>query len=149
MWRFYFGIYVQEKKEEIDISIVTQHLLKIQEFGDSDDTLLFWHCAFEARNEVITNAVIKLVLNQSGKIRNDEDTNTVEFGYLNTAHDCAAIIYVIANIKGCNSMKLNFGNSGVRQSQITTLADVLESKCGSVLVNELKLNGNKLTDKLV
>ena len=73
----------------------------------------------------------------------------VDFGDPHTAHDCAAVLYVIDNMQECSDLIIDFSNSGISENQIRTLTDVLASKHGKLQVNllVLDLSGNKLTDK--
>ena len=102
--------------------------------GNSFPTL--FHCAFEAQNTLITNEVVQFYSeNCSRRTR--------------TAHDCAALLYIIAHIEECSDLKVNFTFSGVRDNQIRTLADILASKQGKLQVTCLYMSCNKLTGKCV
>ena len=139
IWRFFFGICFCSTKLEVkcDIKQVLHHVANKRKY--SVEVLSLCHCAFEAQNDVINNEVIH-ILNAS---------YSVSFGYPRTAHDCAAVLYVIANMQECSGMNINFSDSGVRENQVKTLTDILASKHGKLQVEELKLSGNKFTDKCV
>ena len=108
------------------------------------DTLVKYHCVFEAQNDVVTSEMIRLLIDSNNPYKIGST-----FGYPRTAHDCAAVLYVIANMQECSGMRIHFSNSGVREKQIKTLTDILASKHGKLQVKELDLRGNKLTDKCV
>ena len=136
IWRFFFGICFcsTELEAKCDIKQVIHCVAK------KGNKIYLCHCAFEAQNDYIVNSeIIQLLLAPY----NPYST----FGYPSTAHDCAAVLYVIANMQECSRMKINFSDSGVRENQIRTLTDILASKHGKLQVKELDLSGNKLTDK--
>ena len=72
-------------------------------------------------------------------------TINVDLGHPRTAHDCAAILYVIANMQECNGMKIDFGDCGIREGQIKKLIDILASKEGKLQVVDLNLSSCRLT----
>ena len=134
---FFFGIYFHKfnmETQKFDVKEAIKCVMGRDIF--SWDNLSGCHCAFESKNDLINDEVIQL-LSQS----------KINFGYPRTAHDCAAVLHVISNMQECSGMKINFDNSGVRENQIRTLADVLASKQGKLQVKSLHLSGNKLTDE--
>ena len=136
IWRFFFGISFNntELKTRCDIKQVVYYVANKRVY--SVEWLSLCHCAFEAQNCVVTSEVIHVIA-----------SFFVTYG--RTAHDCAAVLYVIANMQECSGMEIGFSDSGVREHQIKTLTDILASKHGKLQVKELDLNGNKLTDKCV
>ena len=136
--RFLFGIKFSCSCES-SVSFVKQ---AVQYVADSDK-LSVCHCALEAQNDLITGEAIQCLLNMPSLF------NRVEFGYPHNPHDCAAILYVIANMQECKRLEINFSYCGVRENQIITLTDTLAKKHGMLQVIELNLRGNKLTDKTV
>ena len=101
------------------------------------------HCAFEAKSEVLfNNIIVKLP-------KHDPDYYSRHNFSAYSAHDCAAVLYVIANMQEENNVEINFSNSGVRETQIRALADILARKNGMLQVTQLNLSGNKLTNKSV
>ena len=101
-------------------------------------SVLLCHCAFEAKSEVL-NGMVGLKFH-SYVADSDYDAYS--------AHDCAAVLYVISNMQEGN-VRINFSNSGVRENQIRTLTDILARKNETLQVVELDLSGNKLPDKRV
>ena len=97
------------------------------------------HCAFEAKSKVL-NGMVSLKFHSC--------VAGTDF-YAFSAYDCAAVLYVIANIMQEGSIEIEFSNSGVRENQIRTLTDLLAGKNGTLQVVVLYLSGNKLTDKSV
>ena len=141
--RFLYGIRFSRPKS------VAQHLddveRVIQCVADTCNKLSLCHCAYEAQNDSITNRVTQfLIPSDDGPFYSD-----VAFGDPRTAHDCAAVIYVIDKMQECSALNINFSNSGISKNQIRILTDVLASKDGKLQVKELYLSGNKLTDKSV
>ena len=71
--------------------------------------------------------------------------NEVDFGYPRTAHDCSAVLYVIANMQECDTgLAVNFSNAS--ENQIKGLIDILASKKGKLWVTHLNLSGSRLTN---
>ena len=129
IYRFICGIYFNEIK--------FTHFTDLQPFiPESGHTLC--HCAYEAKSEMFCSNAIKLL---------DIAVHTIMF-YANSAYDCAAVLYVINNIQG-GKMDIMFGNSGIRETQIRELTDILTRKNGMLQVKELDLSCNKLTDKSI
>ena len=140
IWRFFFGIYFcnteVETKCDHDIKQFV-HCVAIRSYY-CVYKLPLCHCAFEAHNDVVNSEVLHVIA-----------SNHVSFSCLRTAHDCAAVLYVIANMQECSGLRINFSDNGVRENQIKTLTDILASKEGKLQIQELNLSGNKLTDKCV
>ena len=135
--RFFFGIKLCCSCES-NVSFVKQAVQYVADSGK----LSVCHCAHEAQNDFVTGEAIQCLLSKSSIFG-------VEFGYSRNSHDCAAILYVIANMQECCGLEINFNNCGVRENQIIALADTLGSKHGKLQVKKLNLRGNKLTDKTV
>ena len=142
IWRFFYGICFCSTKLEAkcDIKQVVHCVANQDEYYV--DRLSLCHYAFEAQNVVVSSKVIQLLIASNQRYGGT-------FGSPRTAHDCAAVLYVIANMQECSDMRIKFSDSGVRENQIKTLPDVLASKHGKLQVKELDLRGNKLTDKCV
>ena len=135
VWRFFFGITFSYSK------VVTKYVVKQalecvrRTCNVFECHLCFCHCALEAQNTWITNEVIQL-------------TPTF-FVNPHTAHDCAAVLHVIANMEKYSGMEISFSNCSVRDTQIRTLTDILAVKQGKLQVQKLYLNSNKLSGKCV
>ena len=136
--RFLFGIKFCYSCES-NVSFVKQAV----QYVARSDKLSICHCALEAQNDFVTGEAIQCLLKMRSFF------GRVELGYPHNPRDCAAILYVIANMQECCELNINLNNCGVRENQIITLADALASKHGKLQVNELNLIGNKLTDKTV
>ena len=140
VWRFFFGIrYNFFPPKVVAGDNTVKHILRYVERASFLDQLRsLCHCAFEAQNNLITNEVIQISYNYIN-------------GYykIHTAHDCAALLFVIAHMKEHSDLKIHFSNCGVRDNQIRTLTDILASKQGKLQVEILNLSGNKLTGKCV
>ena len=134
-WRYLFGICKQ-----IDaLNHVTQVLCNL--LSDTSKYLLC-HCAFEARNNGVCKEVINLI---SDKI----SSNVINFGSPQTAHDCAAVIYMIHSMphSACEAMEISFKGCKLNSEIICKLTDVLISK--SFRVVGLDLSYNHLPDKSI
>ena len=136
--RFLFGIFSISSSCESIMSFVKQAV----QYMTMSYMLSVCHFALEAQNNLVTSVAIQRLLSMSLFLG-------VKFGYPSNPHDCAAILYVIANMQECNELNIDFKNCGVRENQIITLTDALASKHGKLQVIELNLRGNKLTDKTV
>ena len=150
VWRFFFGLYFGDPKlsKHLDVKIIIQYLSDINKAVH--DTLLLCHCAFEANNNsVVNNEVIQCLKNYSPLYFHQFEGffhNTVIRFDPHTAHDCAAMLYIIAKMQDHSTIEINFSNSGVTGNQIRTLTDVLASKNGILQITNLELNGINLTD---
>ena len=136
--RFLFGIFSIRSSCESIMSFVKQAV----QYMTMSYMLSVCHYALEAQNNLVTSVAIQHLLSMPLFLG-------VKFGYPSNPHDCAAILYVIANMQECNELNIDFKNCGVRENQIITLTDALASKHGKLQVIELNLRGNKLTDKTV
>ena len=147
IWRFFFGLCFSNTGLEVKSDIIKQvidYVAKKVDYTVEEELLeelSLCHCAFEAQSDVVSGEVIQL-LTASNKFG-------VTFGSPRTAHDCAAVLYVIANMQECSDMGIYFNYSGVRENQIKTLTDILASKYRKLQVKELTLSNNKLTVKCV
>ena len=140
--RFLFGICFSRSSrvtQDLDVEQALQCVAGTYKYNIPHLSLC--HCAFEAQNNSVNEGVIRILINNS--------LLYVSFGSPRTAHDCAAVLYVIDNMQECSSLNIDFSNSGVSENQIRTLTDALASKHGKLQVKELNLRGNKLTDKSV
>ena len=138
IWRFFFGICFCNTKLEVKCNI-KQVIRYLHDKSYSVNEPSLCHCAFEAQNDVVNSETIHLL----------SASDFVTFGRPHSARDCAAVLYVIANMQECSDIEIDFRNSGVRENQIKTLTDILASKHGKLQVERLDLSGNKLTDKCV
>ena len=149
--RFLFGICFSRSSsvtQDLDVErvmqCVTMNTYAEQsgvEYEYDISNLSLCHFAFEARNDSVNKRVIQFL------ISNPSFLFGVDLGYPRTAHDCAAVLYVIDNMPECSGLYINFSNSIISENQIRTLTDVLASKNGKLQVKWLNLSGNKLTDK--
>ena len=152
--RFYFGILFSRNVENVDIESIIyyasgMHLDTFESF-EFPQPLHLCHCAFEAGNKIVTDKVIQYLIKSNVCFNyNDTIENNLMLDHPHSAHDCAAILYIISNMQECKGMVINFSKSGVRVKQLETLADMLASKHGKIQVTGLNLHGNKLTDESV
>ena len=70
---------------------------------------------------------------------------TVDFGQPHTAHDCAAVLYAIANMQERDGIQINFHDSGITENQIKTLVHLLANKAGKLQITDFGLRGYRLT----
>ena len=134
--RFFFGIYARTNRHE-SCQVLEPYMSRLIQY---DKHLVLYHCAFEAQNELINSKVIECILPFS-----------IETGIhsASSAYDCSAVIYFISTVQESSRTIIQFGNSGIRDKQIRSLANVLASKNGKLQVSMLNLSGNQLTDNNV
>ena len=140
IWKFFFGILGFNR----DTNSFIQQILKcVAGENYSPDNLSLCHYAFEAHNDLINNRVIQYLTHYSGY---GYRCSMIEFSYPRTAHDCTAVLHVIANMQECERMKIDFGNNcGVRDNQIKKLKNILVDKRGMLHITRLDLSGSRLT----
>ena len=160
IWRFFFGIYFSRTSVEtsmiLDIDQVIQYASGIDSltFGIEltvGGELFLCHCAFEARNKMITDKIIQYLKKDGYFSTLTEIGDDIPFfiDHTSTAHDCAAVLYIISNMEECSDIIINFHKSGIREDQIKTLTDALGSRHGKLQVTSLNLHGNELSDRSV
>ena len=131
--RFFFGINYSSLGDTI--SFIQQTLECVA--GDSPNHLSICHCAFEAHNDLVNKNISQYLVTHLIH-------NIVNFGFPHTAHDCIAILYVIANLQECgHGLEINFGNAS--ENQIKELMHILASKKGKFQTSKLDLSGSRLT----
>ena len=135
-WKYFFGI--------CDQGNVLKHAVQIISTSDHSKSLLC-HCAFEARNEVVSSEVIKALSTKT------HSKVFIHFGDPHTAHDCAAIVYVIDNMQGseCDRMEINFKACSLGAKLLCKLADILARRPKKLQVKDLDLSDNNLSDESV
>ena len=133
VWRFLFGIYFNLFRCNDCCGILPYVPYNI-------DRLLLCHCAFEAKNADIDTEVVHLL---------KEGYADLNFSYPSTAHDCAAMLYVITNMDEGSGISMYLKNSGIRDDQIRALTDILVNKHGKLQIEWLDLSSNKLTDSSI
>jgi hypothetical protein len=135
-WRFFFGINSDLEFNGDTTSFIQQTLTCVVngEINASNNHLSLCHCAFEARNDLINENITQYLV----------WSNMIKFGSPRTAHDCSAILYVIANLQECgHGLMVCFGNAS--ENQIKELIHILASKKGKRRIYKLDLSGSRLT----
>lgn len=150
--RFFFGVLFSKQTVECSsIDSIMRYatgmhmsdLERVTSFG-FPQPLHLCHCAFEAKDKDVTSKVIQYLI---------ESNICFNFSSLpildqpRSAHDCAAVLYIISNMQECEDMVIDFGSSGVRVKQLEALARMLASRLGKIQVTSLNLQGNKLSDE--
>ena len=136
-WQYFFGICMEYDQKDI-----IKHAICILSTSHLSKSLLC-QCAFEARNDVITNEIVKVLTLNSEK-------KSIHFGDPNTAHACTAILYVIDSMQdlACG-MEINFKGCSIDSKVIGKLADVLAKQQDQLQVRSLDLSDNALSDDSV
>ena len=143
VWKFFFGINSNLEFNGDTTSFIQQKLRCIA--GNSSDHLPICHCAFEAHNDLINKQVTQYLVSHPPLYSYYTVTGCIDsFGYPRTAHDCNAILYVIANLQECGrGLRVDFCNA--RENQIKELVHILASKKGKLWISKLSLSGSRLT----
>ena len=142
--KFLFGLLDGSSTDIITFILqIFDHAIACNLFRLFPDILSLCHCAFETHNSFIYGKVIQYLVNHPSylliSIKN-------YLGHPRTAHDCAAILYVLASIsEECSDMEIDFGNCGVRENQVKKLIDILASKKGMLQTTVLNLCGSSLS----
>ena len=86
------------------MKLIGECMLGIKKFNNS---LLFWHCAFEAKHETVIDEAVNLIVNFYRYADIAPKTtldNGIDFGRPSTAHDCMC----------CHNL-CSFQHSGMQQ----------------------------------
>ena len=144
VWRFVFGLGCQKEGSYsrkvicLDDEVVNRFLnTKYDEF--SQVQLLHCHCSLESLNDSVCNKIGKQI---NGKFK---------CGFLSsiafTPHDCVAVFNVIRHTAHCSNLTISLCECGLTNKLLKELTNILSSANDRLQVNELLLNGNKITDK--
>ena len=139
--KFFFGIN-HFCDSNIDKCSFIQQIFKCVDRIFFSDTLALCHCAFEAHNDLVNSLMTRYIFDTHSR---RGSSVKIDFGSPRTAHDCTAVLYVLANMQEHCDMEMDFGNCGVRESQIKKLVDILASKEGKLQITRLNLSGSRLT----
>ena len=147
---FYFGIANTESGEFI--YQLTETLCPTIAYIDRY-AIPLCHFAFEAASQRVTEAVISSlsVQGSSTYVTNEAYyAYDMTFGEPTTAHDCAAMIYILANVQGKSKIAIEFKNADITEKQVNMLTDILSDKRSAELqVTYLNIDHNDLTDECV
>ena len=138
-WKYFFGLCSQQ-----DHKSILKHIIQTLSKDDHSKCPLC-QCAFEANTPDVTAEVIKSLGTKVG-------SNTlIHFGDPSNAHDCDAILYIIASMQGseCDGMAIHFKACSLNAKQITKLTDILSTKSGKLQVKNLDISDNNLSDESV
>ena len=146
LWRFFFGIFFHLSKTntkyiDIDSEAMLKCMTSTKHYSWSN--LHVCHCGFEAQNESVNEEIIHFLVRHPPNYQSIPIK--IDFGEAHTAHDCAAVLYIISNMQKSDGMHINFASCGIREKQIQTLIDLLSSRAGKLQITWLNLSGNKLT----
>ena len=142
VWRFFFGL--GSKKKGSCIGQMSRKVVCLDEkvvdtflsLSSLELNLFLCHCAFEAKNDVISCRVAKNIDGQFG---------FVFANIAHTPHDCVAVLHVIIHTSHCHSVRIDLSECGLSDKLLKRLTDLLSSAGGELKVVELHLGNNKLT----
>ena len=105
----------------------------------TDEQLENFQTTFEAHSDLINKQVTEYLVMHKNLL-----FHMVNFRFPRTAHDCSAILYVIANLQECDDgLEVNFSNAS--ENQIKELMHIITSKKGKLWVSILDQRGSRLT----
>ena len=147
VWRYFLGIYFSEITT-FDQDFI-KHCIQIlaAKLISSGEGYMFCHYSFEAKSKIVSNEVVKVFT--TTKRRSTANLPLIHFGNPRSAHDCAAILYLIAKIEQKSSVDINFRNCCLRNKQLGELATELARKQHLLQLKALDLSENQLSDEVV
>lgn len=136
VWKFFFGLGCPKAKcDEFPVSTVLTHpeyAVFMQLLSElSDDSLVLSQCALESKNDEISSLVAALC---NGDF------------YPVTPYDCVAAFHVISHTPSHSSMDINLQGCNLDNEQLKGLIEPLRKAKGDLLVKELNLDSNNLTN---
>ena len=146
VWRYFFGAYFREIMA-VDYDFIKQciQILAAKHISGGEG-YMFCHYSFEAGSKIVSDEVVKVFT--TTKRQSPTNLPLMHFGNPRTAHDCAAILYFIANIEQKTCIEINFSNC-LRDKQLGKLVDLLDNKQSIVQLKTLDLSDNQFTEKMV
>jgi Ran GTPase-activating protein (RanGAP) involved in mRNA processing and transport len=133
VWRFFFGLSFSVCNKPVDV--VVSKLLVDAYWGYGTNMLLLGHFVLEANQRTINDLIAS------------KCDWSVEFK-ARVAFDSAAIIHVITKLQVCHcGINISLPDCGLRDEQITALADALAGEHRNLRVDSIDLSGNRLTDE--
>ena len=146
VWKFFFGINCfLDLNIHVDTSFFIQQIFEcvadLDGLGIQLGTLSVCHCAFEAQSDLINNELAQFLV----RLRSFLPDIKVDFGNLYTAHDCTAVLYVMANMQKCDAIAIGFDYCDITKNQIKNFIDILASKKEALQVVDLSIRCNRLT----
>ena len=151
VWRFFFGL--GSKKQGSCIGQVSRKVVCLDEkvvnaflflsvcrsvFVDREAIISICHCALEAKNDIVSSEVAKLI---SGKFVDELGISS----FAHTPHDCIAALHVLSHTSRCHSVRIDMRGCGLSDKLLKRLTDLLSSAGGELKVVDLCLGSNKLT----
>ena len=145
VWRFVFGLGCQKEGSYgkkvvcLDDEVMDRFLSTIDcsKYYNSKIRLLLCHCAVESLNGIVGSKIGKQINGQF-----DIGMTTAA-----TPHDCVAVFHVLRCILHCPELTINLSHSGLTDSLLKELSDILSAASGKLYVKKLVLYGNRLTDR--
>ena len=134
--RFLFGISKFDNCN-YEISLPVQDEI----INSKTDTLTLCHCALEACDTDASSKIVSVLHKTLSK--------GIYMGGLRprSEHDCAVVIYVIANTAEGSGTLIDFRDCKLGEKQLTALTYALANKNGKLAVKVLDISGCNLTDK--
>ena len=99
--------------------------------------LLLFHCAVESLNGIVGSKIGKQINGQFD----------IGMTMAATPHDCVAVLHVLRCTLHCPELTINLSHSGLTDSLLNELGDILSAASGKLHVKKRVSYGNRLTDK--
>ena len=142
-YRFFWGLYCQVFGSVDMTGIARIMRVLCKSYTASEDGYLLCHYAFEAKHSTVTEGIITVLNNRT------KSNVSMSFGQPCAAQDCAAVMYIIANIQERTGIEIDFHDCNLGDKRMFELNNALSDKAKIVQVKLLNLNNNNLTDKSV
>ncbi len=133
VWKFLFGLGQTRKHYSKDIIQLDEHFLDNFLSYIRDEVLILCHLASEFKSDLFSLKVARRINGQFKKPDNP--------------HDCAAIFHVLRNTAPCSDIDLDLSGCNLKDKQLEELAKIFSHAGNKLLVQNLSINKNKLTDK--
>ena len=151
VWRFLYGMTLcisKVAKPHQDAHLAAFNLGILHSIWDEYmPPSTIYHCLLEAQNDTVVRSVT-----WSRSSRRQLHVHVPFYCQRHTSYDCAALLYVTANMDTANRKKLvelDLSDSGIRENQVRQLADILAKKEEDLPIKMLNLSGNNLSDECI
>ena len=150
-WKFFLSIYVNDALSP-DVGIISHCIQLVSKRHHCSDSgsLILCQYSFETKSRIVDQEIIEALCAQFiNSSASGSDSPMLCFNCTQNAYDCMAVIYVIKSIEHKCSMKINFRNCSIAETQTLELGRIIGSKEGKIQVKDLDLSENRLSDSMV
>ena len=149
-WKFFLSIYVNDTlSPDVDIISHTIQLVSKRHHCSDSGSLILCQYSFEAKSKIIDQEITEALCATFNNSVSGSDSPVLCFSCPQNAYDCMAVMYVIGSIEHECSMKINFRNCSIAETQTLELGKIIGSKEGKIQVKDLDLSENRLNDSVI